>query len=151
MPRKMQGLARCTNKDKSLDVLHGDVRNTGAYAQWKASPTRNHAGRPRSGRSIERRSFMKVQTRDSAVTAATGHHAPTSGWWRPDGDVGPFRYLRQGEVMPSLEGAQALWILLYELDPSLRVRYRSSAREKGDALLNPSPAPATATAEDARP
>lgn len=71
---------------------------------------------------------MKLQTNrphESAVTATTGHHAPTSGWWRPDGDVGPFRYLQQGEILPALDGTQTLWILLYELDPSLRVRYRS--------------------------
>lgn len=71
---------------------------------------------------------MKLQRNiphESAVTATTGHHAPISGWWRPDGDVGPFRYLQQGEILPALNGTQTLWILLYELDPSLRVRYRS--------------------------
>lgn len=55
----------------------------------------------------------------SAVTAATGHHAPTSGWWRPEGDPQTFRYMQRGETMPSLEGSQTLWTLVHELDASL--------------------------------
>jgi hypothetical protein len=55
---------------------------------------------------------------ESTVTAATGHHAPASGWWRPDGDPEPFRYLQQGEIMPSLGGTQTLWKLVPELDPT---------------------------------
>ena len=90
---------------------------------------------------------MKLKTHESAVTATTGHHAPTSGWWRPDGDVEPFRYLQQGEIIPTLKGAQARWELLYELDPSLRVRYRSSAKESGVPPFDSSTAPT----EDVRP
>lgn len=74
---------------------------------------------------------MPLQTNrphESTVTATTGHHAPTSGWWRPDDGPEPFRYLQQGEIMPSLEGAQTLWMLVHELDPSLRVRSRSRQR-----------------------
>ncbi|WP_427004931.1 hypothetical protein [Pseudarthrobacter sp. H2] len=74
---------------------------------------------------------MKLRTNrlhGSTVTAATGHHAPTSGWWRPGEDPAPFRYLQQGEIMPSLEGTQTLWLLIHELDPSLRVHSRSRQR-----------------------
>ncbi len=60
--------------------------------------------------------------RRSIVTAATGHHAPTSGWWRPDDDPEPFRYIQRGEIMPSLEATQMRWTLVHELDPSQRVR-----------------------------
>ena len=67
---------------------------------------------------------MQLKTkgpREATVTTTTGHHAPTSGWWRPEDEVEPFRYLQQGEIMPSLEGTQTLWKLVLELDPSHRV------------------------------
>lgn len=71
---------------------------------------------------------MELQTRrpnGPTVATTTGHHAPTSGWWRPDDDVEPFRYLQQGEIMPSLGGSQTLWILVLEIDPSRRVHHRN--------------------------
>lgn len=58
----------------------------------------------------------------SSTTAATGHHAPTSGWWRPQDDPKPYRYIQRGQTMPALDGAQTLWTLIHELDPSQRVR-----------------------------
>lgn len=128
-----EDLASSTNKDKSLDVLHGDACCGAAYAQWTVcfshqKPLQRSATRAEV---LKEEAPMQVQTNrphESTVTATTGHHAPTSGWWRPDDDMGPFRYLQQGEIMPSLEGTQTLWILVHELDPLLRVRYRSRQR-----------------------
>lgn len=48
----------------------------------------------------------------------TGHHAPASGWWRPDGDPTPYRYLQQGELMPSLDGRPVCWMLVLKLVPT---------------------------------
>lgn len=58
-----------------------------------------------------------------SLTAETGDHAPISGWWRPDEDPQPFRYLQQGEIMPTLGGSRTLWTLAHELPPSQRVIY----------------------------
>ena len=54
--------------------------------------------------------------------SGTGEHAPISGWWRPDEDPQPFRYVQQGDLMPSLGGSPTLWIVVHELSASLRVR-----------------------------
>lgn len=56
------------------------------------------------------------------ASALTGHHAPVSGWWRPEGDPVPFRYVQRGAIMPALEGSQTQWTLVQELEPSRRVR-----------------------------
>jgi hypothetical protein len=61
-------------------------------------------------------------TRQANATAATGDHAPASGWWRPDEAPQPFRYLQQGDIMPSLGGSPTLWTLVQELQPSRRVQ-----------------------------
>lgn len=53
------------------------------------------------------------------LMAATGHHAPTSGWWRPDHDLQAARYISQGEVMPSLKGSRAVWVLFGAPVPSI--------------------------------
>ncbi|MCB5291983.1 hypothetical protein [Arthrobacter sp. SO3] len=83
-----------------------------------------------------------------AVTATTGHHAPASGWWRPDGDPEPFRYLQQGDIMPSLGGTQAIWKLVQELDPALMVRCGSRQRQlTGGRIFDPSVAPTTRMAK----
>lgn len=74
---------------------------------------------------------MRLQTNrphGPTVTTTTGHHAPTSGWWRPDDGVEPFRYLQEGEIMPSLGGSQTSWILVLELHPSGRVHHRNQQR-----------------------
>ncbi|MFB8369688.1 hypothetical protein ACFC25_10010 [Pseudarthrobacter sp. NPDC055928] len=60
-------------------------------------------------------------TRQTTSLAATGDHAPTSGWWRPDEDPQPFRYVQQGEIMPPLGGSRTLWTLVHELPLSRRV------------------------------
>lgn len=60
------------------------------------------------------------QHQDVCSTATTGDLAPLSGWWRPDGDPAPFRYLEQGETMPLLHGRKTLWTLVFELAPSAR-------------------------------
>ncbi|TAP38803.1 hypothetical protein EYS21_23060 [Arthrobacter sp. S39] len=52
--------------------------------------------------------------------AATGHHAPASGWWRPEGEPMPYRYVQEGEVLPSLQGHQVQWTLVLELPPARR-------------------------------
>ncbi|MFJ4208002.1 hypothetical protein ACIPY2_06025 [Paenarthrobacter sp. NPDC089675] len=44
----------------------------------------------------------------------TGHHAPVSGWWRPDGETVPFRYVKKGAVMPGLRGSIVSWKLELE-------------------------------------
>ncbi|SDX49174.1 hypothetical protein SAMN04487912_1147 [Arthrobacter sp. cf158] len=41
----------------------------------------------------------------------TGHHAPVSGWWRPDGETVPFRYVRKGDLMPGVRGSGVSWKL----------------------------------------
>ncbi|WP_423184453.1 hypothetical protein [Arthrobacter sp. NyZ413] len=56
------------------------------------------------------------------VSALTGHHAPASGWWRPDGDPKPYRYLHQGELIPPVNGKPVHWILVLELTPAQRWR-----------------------------
>lgn len=63
-----------------------------------------------------------LPTRPTTTMAATGDHAPTSGWWRPDEDPQPFRYLQQGEIMPSLDGARILWTVVLDLPPLRRVQ-----------------------------
>lgn len=72
--------------------------------------------------------------RRSIVTAATGDHAPTSGWWRPDDDPEPLCYVQRGETMPSLELTQTLWTLVQELIPQ-----RGSASEAGGARTQTTP------------
>lgn len=67
---------------------------------------------------------MKQHQR-SSLTARTGHHAPTSGWWRPEDSPHPFRYLQEGEVMPPIEGSQVLWTLVQKLSPAERMRFAS--------------------------
>lgn len=56
----------------------------------------------------------------------TGHHAPASGWWRPDGDPKPYRYLQQGELMPSLNGRPVYWTLVLELSPTQKGNARTT-------------------------
>lgn len=51
------------------------------------------------------------------LIASTGHHSPESGWWRPDGDPKPWRYIQKGELMPSIDGEPTHWILVLELAP----------------------------------
>lgn len=65
---------------------------------------------------------MQLQVNRSyhlTINAKTGHHAPCSGWWRPENDPLPVRYLQQGEIMPALLGSQTEWTLLREA-PSLK-------------------------------
>lgn len=50
--------------------------------------------------------------------AVTGVHAPVSGWWRPEDDPYPFRYIQKGDLMPGLDGKAATWVLEYPLSPS---------------------------------
>lgn len=66
---------------------------------------------------------QKSQRHDGlAASATTGHHAPISGWWRPENDPKPFRYVQRGEIMPALAGSQTRWTLVHQLEPSDRVR-----------------------------
>ena len=44
-------------------------------------------------------------------TSLTGHHCPKSGWWFVAQDPRDTRFICQGEVMPALSGAPALWSL----------------------------------------
>ena len=60
------------------------------------------------------------------ITAKTGHHAPSSGWWHPEDDLLSARYLQQGEIMPAVLGAQTVWTLLREMAPSLKSGSRST-------------------------
>ena len=57
----------------------------------------------------------------TASKAFTGEYAPVSGWWRPDADPVPFRYVPKGGIMPALEGNRTLWVLARELEPSARI------------------------------
>ena len=66
------------------------------------------------------------QHHDLCPAATTGDLAPTSGWWRPDGDPEPFRYFEQGETMPRLGGRETLWTLVFEVAPSARARVPKS-------------------------
>lgn len=54
--------------------------------------------------------------------AATGVHAPISGWWRPENDPYPFRYIQKGDLMPGLHGKRSNWVLEYSLPPSKRMK-----------------------------
>lgn len=49
------------------------------------------------------------------LAVSTGQPAPVSGWWRPDADPKPYRRIQKGEVMPSLAGSQAFWVLVLPL------------------------------------
>ena len=66
--------------------------------------------------------MMQVSPVDSTsgVRGRTGTHAPVSGWWRPIDDPKPFRYIQQGELIPGVDGNQAVWVLEYALPPSRR-------------------------------
>jgi hypothetical protein len=44
--------------------------------------------------------------------AVTGHHVPTSGWWRPILDPESPRYMHQGEIFPPQGGARTNWVLI---------------------------------------
>lgn len=59
---------------------------------------------------------------DVFLTVTSGDPAPISGWWRPDEDPAPFRYLEQGESMPRLGGSQTRWTLVFDIAPSDRAR-----------------------------
>lgn len=67
----------------------------------------------------------KTYTRgqETDLKARTGVHAPASGWWRPEDDPEPFRYLQQGDLMPALGGHETQWVLVYALNPSLRANF----------------------------
>lgn len=56
-------------------------------------------------------------THQAPTMAATGHHAPTSGWWCPDDERRPARYVQEGDIMPSLDGSRTHWTLVRELPP----------------------------------
>lgn len=60
------------------------------------------------------------QHQDVFLNAITGDLAPVSGWWRPDGDPAPFRYLEQGETMPPLGGKHTIGALVFDIAPSNR-------------------------------
>lgn len=62
------------------------------------------------------------QHQDVCLNAITGDLAPVSGWWRPDGDPVPFRYLEQGETMPRLGGKHTIWTLVFDIAPSDRAQ-----------------------------
>lgn len=55
------------------------------------------------------------------VLVATGGRAPVSGWWRPDGDPAPFRYVPEGALLPALEDHPVLWLLVYALPSGRKV------------------------------
>ena len=60
------------------------------------------------------------------INAKTGHHAPSSGWWRPENEPAPVRYLQQGEIMPALRGSQTVWTLLREIAPAPEAGFPST-------------------------
>ncbi|MGO4146317.1 hypothetical protein AB4Y77_14650 [Paenarthrobacter sp. YAF11_1] len=60
---------------------------------------------------------MTIRNPGAATVPAlvlTGHHAPVSGWWRPDGETVPFRHVPQGAMMPALRGRKVRWKLELE-------------------------------------
>lgn len=63
--------------------------------------------------------FQLTRLNRSTVNAETGHHAPLSGWWRPESDPLQVRFLQQGEIMPALAGSQTVWMLLNDAAPFL--------------------------------
>lgn len=46
-----------------------------------------------------------------AMTAGTGTHCPVSGWWSPNGELQDSQVFFEGCLMPSFEGAPAVWVL----------------------------------------
>ncbi|MDP9936780.1 hypothetical protein J2T11_003148 [Paenarthrobacter nicotinovorans] len=48
------------------------------------------------------------------MSVLTGHHAPVSGWWRPDGEVVPYRFVPKGALMPAHQGQRVDWRLELE-------------------------------------
>lgn len=54
----------------------------------------------------------------SHYEAMTGHHAPTSGWWRPRLRSQEPRYVHQVELMPTQQGSQTVWVLIEQVHPS---------------------------------
>lgn len=58
------------------------------------------------------------------LTAATGIPVPVSGWWRPDEDPAPFRYLKQGQITPRLGGKKTVWTLVFALPPADRAKVK---------------------------
>lgn len=61
------------------------------------------------------------RSNSSNITSITGHHAPSTGWWRPQDDL-PVRYLQRGDIMPAFEGSQTVWTLIRPDMPSARVK-----------------------------
>jgi len=51
-----------------------------------------------------------------ALTAGTGTHCPVSGRWNPNGDQLNGQVFSEGSLMPSFDGAPAVWMLDPEAD-----------------------------------
>lgn len=84
-------------------------------------PTRpEHQSRGNMSKQTSARDSSSATTR-----AVTGVHAPESGWWRPEDDPQPFRYIQKGSLMPSLEGKRTQWVLELPLPPSRRTNLRT--------------------------
>lgn len=47
-----------------------------------------------------------------AHSARTGDHCPANGWWVPLDDEGNGRFLTEGSIMPSVNGATSSWKLV---------------------------------------
>lgn len=118
----------CTKHQLHFDELHRDGSFASTYAlsiPQRCTPNLAEKSSLRASKGTNRRTevgaLMEIVTNNrtaSSITAATGHHAPTSGWWRPQDDPKPYRYIQRGQTMPALDGAQTLWTLIHELGPS---------------------------------
>lgn len=69
------------------------------------------------------------------VSAATGEHAPVSGWWRPAGDPAPFRYIQEGSLLPALNGSPVVWSLVFQRFPARSVKQAALATPEEPPLF----------------
>ena len=48
----------------------------------------------------------------SSLTARTGHHCPSNGFWQPEEGAAEPAFIFEGSVMPSSGGKSTLWLLV---------------------------------------
>lgn len=58
---------------------------------------------------VKRRTIVSSQ-RFRRLETRTGHHCPETAWWRPSLAGAPAQLVREGELMPAVEGTQVTCI-----------------------------------------
>ncbi|KRE71630.1 hypothetical protein [Arthrobacter sp. Soil762] len=54
---------------------------------------------------------VRLSENSRALGPRTGEHCPVNGWWAPLEGEGDARFITEGTIMPSVNGAPGLWTL----------------------------------------